>query len=133
MILKNILFFKKPIFWYIYYFYYIFYINIYWKKPPTPTTIPIIYIMIRRKSFSSPHARTDRTPVIPSVAHVVHHHAILVKIAFRLSYWLKLVGQIWLVYARYTVGLALQTTKKDRSLERSCNWLFSSVCLYIAT
>ena len=61
--------------------------------------------MFRRKSFSNPHARTDRTPVIPSVAHVVHHHTILVKEAFRLSYWLKLhMGQIWLVYARYTVG-----------------------------
>ena len=49
--------------------------------------------------------RTDRTHVIPSVAHVVHHHTILVKVAFRLSYWLKLhMGQIWLVYARYTVG-----------------------------
>ena len=45
-----------------------------------------IYIMFRRKSFSNPHARTDRTPVIQSVAHVVHHHTILVKVAFRLSY-----------------------------------------------
>ena len=40
-----------------------------------------------------------------SVAHVVHHHTILVNEAFRLSYQLKLrMGQIWLVYARYAVG-----------------------------
>ena len=61
--------------------------------------------MFKRKSFSNPHARTDRTPVIPSVAHVVHHHTILDKEAFRLRLQLKLrMGQIWLVYARSGVG-----------------------------